>query len=286
MTVTEPDLERLIHRLAAAETLKAMPAVVDVLRAAPPNPPELIQRAFVGAENLQAFAEGASFVRVADQWSIRHGKRSLAAATRVVDFGSGWGRISRCLLAYLPPSRLYAIDVDIEMTALVNSSLPGVNAFTVDPLPPTVLRSEIADTILAFSVFSHLSPEAHTAWAREFGRLISRGGMAFVTLLDAAFFGQVERAKAAVADGDTSPFNASLATLFQDLDKARAAFDRGQPVYAGTGGGGVRTGDYYGWAAIPVAFMQRTWRKAGFDVVEWVPSGVLFQQAMIGLRRR
>jgi hypothetical protein len=284
--VTEPDLDRLIHSLAAAETLKAMPSVVDVFRAPPPNPPESIQRAFVGSENLQAFAEGASFVRIADQWSIRHRKRGLAAATRLVDFGSGWGRISRCLLAYVPPSRLYAIDVDIEMTALVNSSLPGVNAITVDPLPPTVLRTEIADAILAFSVFSHLSPDAHSAWAKEFGRIVSRGGMAFVTLLDAAFFGQVEQAKAARAGGDTTPFVASLADVFPDLAIAREAFDGGQPVYAGTGGGGVRTGDYYGWAAIPVEFMQRTWGEAEFDIVEWVPSGVLFQQAMVGLRRR
>jgi hypothetical protein len=212
--------------------------------------------------------------------------RGLASSKRVIDFGAGWGRISRCLLAFVPPSGLYAIDVDIEMTALINSSLPGVNALTVDSLPPTAFAAEMADAAVAFSVFSHLSPEAHAVWAKEFGRIILHGGMAFVTLLDAAFFDQVEQSRAALASGDTAPFTAALANLFPDLDAARASFDRGEPVYAGTGGGGVRTGDYYGWAATPVGFMQRTWDKAGFDIVEWAPSGTLFPQAMVGLRRR
>ena len=247
----DPDLDRLIHALAGAEIMAVVPDVVDVLHVPPRNPPESVQDAFVGAHHVEAFAEAASFVRVADQWSNRHRGRSLANASRVVDFGSGWGRISRFLLAHVAPSALYAIDVDVRMTALVNTTLPGVNAMTVAPLPPTVLRDEMAEAILAFSVFSHLSPEAHAAWAQEFARILEPGGMAFVTLLDAAFFDQLARSRAARAAGDTSPFTTAMADLFPDLDAARAAFDRGAPAYAGSGGGGVRTGDYYGWAATP-----------------------------------
>ena len=108
------------------------------------------------------------------------------------------------------------------MTALVGSTLPGVNTLTVEPLPPTVLRNQMADAAVAFSVFSHLSPAAHTAWALEFGRIISPGGMAFVTLLDSAFFDQLARATVAVAEGDTTTFSSALATLFPNLEDARA----------------------------------------------------------------
>jgi hypothetical protein len=286
MAELDADLDGLIYALAGAEILEVAPDVVDVLKTPPRNPPESIQDAFVGAHHVEAFAEAASFVRVADQWSKRHRGQSLSSASHVVDFGSGWGRISRFLLAHVSPSALYAIDVDVRMTALVNSTLAGVNAMTVAPLPPTVFRGEMADAILAFSVFSHLSPQAHAAWAQEFGRILEPGGMVFVTLLDGAFFDQLARSRAAHAAGDTSHFTTALADLFPDLDDARAAFDRGVPTYAGTGGGGVRTGDYYGWAAIPIPFMRRTWDEAGFDIVEWVPSGILFPQAMVGLRRR
>jgi hypothetical protein len=286
LTVTDQELDQLIHAFAGAEMMTAMPGVVDVFRSPPPNPPASVQIAFVGSENLQAFAEGASFVRVADEWSRRHGNDGLASARRIIDFGSGWGRIARCLLAYVEPSHLYAVDVDIEMTALLNTTLPGINAMTVDPQPPTVMRDAVVDAVVAFSVFSHLEPETHRAWAEEFGRLIVPGGMASITLLDAVFFDQLQGAKNALAGGDTSHFTTALASVITDLDAARAAYDNGRPVYAGTGGGGVRTGDYYGWAAIPPAFIKDVWGAAGFDVVEWTPSGVLFGQAMVGLKRR
>ena len=95
-----------------------------------------VQVAFVGSHNVEAFAEAASFVRVADQWSERHGRHGLASCSHVIDFGSGWGRISRFLLAYVHPSSLYAIDVDVQMTALVNSTLAGVNAMYGRTAPP------------------------------------------------------------------------------------------------------------------------------------------------------
>ncbi len=144
----------------------------------------------------------------------------------------------------------------------------------------------MADAVFAFSVFSHLSPEAHAAWAQEFGRIVMPGGIVFVTLLDEAFLDELVGYRAARANGSTSEFTTALAGLFPDLDATRRDFRLGHPIYAGTGGGGVRTGDYYGWAAIPNEFMARTWGAAGFDIVEWVPSGVLFSQAMVGLRHR
>lgn len=83
-------VDELIHAFARAETLAVLPPVVDVLRVAPPNPPESVQAAFVGSSYLTAYADAASFVRVADQWSERHRSQGLAASRLIVDFGSGW----------------------------------------------------------------------------------------------------------------------------------------------------------------------------------------------------
>jgi hypothetical protein len=286
MANREPDTDRLIRSFAGAETLAMIPPVVDVLAAAPPNPPESVQAQFVGASYTQAYSEAASFVRVADKWMRRHTGRGFASAAGVIDFGSGWGRISRFLLAHVAPTSLYSIDVDVQMTALVGSTLPGVNAMTVPPMPPTALRAGVADSMVAFSVFSHLSPESHLAWAGEFGRLLSDRGMVVLTLLDEVFFDQVAGAKALVAQGSVEPWAVALGSCFQDLDQARAGFARGEAAYAGVGGGGVLTGDFYGWAAVPRAFIERVWGEAGFEIVEWVPSGQLFAQAMVGLAKR
>jgi hypothetical protein len=256
-------VDDLINPFAQAKTLETLPIVVDVLKGAPPNPPETIQAQFVGASYVTAYAEAASFVGVADEWSQKYRGRGLASATNVIDFGSGWGRISRMLLAYVAPIKLYAVDVDQEMTALVGATLPGVNTMTSQPFPPTVLRDGMADAVLAFSVFSHLSPDAHEAWATEFGRLVADSGMVFLTVLDQVFFDQVRGAKEAVEAGSADAFAQSLSQCFPDLDDARRRYGAGEPAYAGLGGGGVRTGDYYGWAAIPPELKRKNGDRAG-----------------------
>lgn len=278
-----PTVDELIQAFAQAETLHELPRVVDVLRVPPPNPPEAIQTAFVGSSYSAAYAEAASFVRVADQWSRRHRQRTLSDAARVIDFGGGWGRISRFLLAHVQPSALYTLDVDVQMTAIVGSTLPGVNAMTVAPYPPTVFGDGIAEAVVGFSVFSHLSPATHAAWAREFGRLCAPGSMVFITLLDIPFFGQVQAAQDASEDVDAEWSARALANTFPDVSEARRQYESGEPVYAPVGGGGVRSADFYGWAAIPPEFIEREWGDSGFDIAEWVPSGSLFPQAMVGL---
>ena len=124
---------------------------------------------------------------------------------RILDFGSGWGRITRTLLTKVPATKIHAIDVDEQMTALLNTTLPGVNALTIAPEPPTVLGEASIDAAVAFSVFSHLSGPAHEAWAAEFGRIVAPGGVVAITVLDAAFFGQIAGAQAAVAAGEADP---------------------------------------------------------------------------------
>jgi hypothetical protein len=282
----ESEVSELIARFSKAPTLEALPNLIDVWAEVPPNPPEEIQVKFVGLSYESAYAEASSFIEVADQFATKHGRGGFASLNRIVDFGSGWGRISRMLLGKVGPTHIHALDVDEQMTALVNTTLPGVNALTISFEPPTILGDASVDAAVAFSVFSHLSGPAHEAWATEFGRVVAPGGVVAITVLDKAFFGQIAGAQAAVAAGDADGFAENLAQTFSDLKAAKAGFDAGQIQYAGTGGGEVRTGDYYGWAAAPPAYVERVWGAAGFRVVEWVPSGVLFQQALVFMVRQ
>jgi SAM-dependent methyltransferase len=279
--------ESLIAQFSDAETLTELPAVVDITQRTPPNPPARIQEQFVGSSYEAAYSEAFSFTNVVGQWSTENGRGTLPTLGRILDFGSGWGRITRVLLTKkVHPRQVIAADVDQAMTALVNVSLPGITALTVDPMPPTVLNADTFDLVTAYSVFSHLSPAAHEAWAQEFGRLVVDGGLVVLTVLDHAFFEQIQWSINDAKAGNATPAANSLAGAFPDLAAATAAFDRGDIVYSGTGGAGVRTGDYYGWAAASKPYIENTWGAAGFDIVQWVPSGVLFQQAAVALRRR
>ncbi len=283
--MAESSFSDQVIAFAQATSMPTLPEVIDVSVATPANPPEEIQMKFVGLSYENAYAEAETFVTVTDQFAEKHGPGDLASMNRVLDFGSGWGRITRTLLTKIPAHKIHAIDVDNEMTALLNTTLPGVNALTIAPEPPTVLGEGALDAGVAFSVFSHLSGPAHEAWAAEFGRLIAPGGVVAITVLDSAFFGQIAGAQAAVKAGTADDFAKSLATTFADLPAAQAGFKAGQIQYASTGGGEMRTGDYYGWAAAPNQYVERVWGAAGFRIVEWVPSGVLFPQALVFMVR-
>ena len=203
----------------------------------------------------------------------------------MLDLGSGWGRISRVLLSAMPPGQLFAADVDQEMTALVNVSLPGVNALTVTPEPPTVLATGSMDVVVAFSVFSHLSGPAHEAWAREIGRLLRPGGVAAITVLGEDFIDVVEGARAAVARGEGDGFSTSMASVIDDPAAARPGFRADRIQFWPTGGGGVRTDDYYCWAAASRRCVERVWGDAGLELASWRPSGELFSQSLAVLVR-
>jgi SAM-dependent methyltransferase len=279
--VTSP----LVQRLASGAPLGDPPAVIDIHGTTPPNPPEQLQMQFVGLSFEKAYSEAETFVSAVEQ-SLRAAGHPGLADSKVFDFGSGWGRISRVLLTKVAPERLFAADVDRDMTALVNVSLPGINAMTVTPMPPTVLGTGSMDVAVAFSVFSHLSGAAHEAWAHEIGRLVRPGGIVAVTVLGEDFINVVAGAQEAVARGEADDFSASMADVFPDVAAARAGFHSDQVQFGATGGGGVRTSDYYGWAAASRGCVERIWGEAGMDLVRWEPAHQLFPQALAVLVRR
>ncbi len=73
--------------------------------------------------------------------------------------------------------------------------------------------------------------------------------------------------------------------MFDDPAAARAEFRADRVVFGATGGGGVRTSDYYGWAVASRRAVERIWGDAGLELVRWRPSGELFQQALAVLVR-
>ena len=73
--------------------------------------------------------------------------------------------------------------------------------------------------------------------------------------------------------------------MVPDVPRARVDFHEGRFVYGDAGSDGARSGDFYGWAAAPRPWLEAHWGNHGFEIVEWVPSGVLFEQAMVCLRR-
>lgn len=275
----DPDrrAQEYIDRLAAAPTLDRIPRAIDPIAFPPPNPPREVQERFVGSSYSAAYVEAERFVSRA----FEHLSGATTRQLRVLDFGAGWGRILRMLLLRLKPEQLWSTDVDLDMTALVHATLPGVNANTNATLPPSSFRSGMFDAITAFSVFSHLSEEAHRAWVVEFARILRPGGHVFITVLEPQFLAAVVAAQAAVESGDADSFARNLASITRDGELDMRAAAKGRFVYAGLGDDdGPRARAFYSWAVAPRAWLERTWGEAGFQLTAWTPTGQLFEQAM------
>lgn len=180
----------------------------------------------------------------------------LGPTTRILDFGCGWGRISRFFFRDTRPEHVVGIDVDEEFVAICRRIMSGGTYQVVRPLPPTDLGAESLDLVVGYSVFSHLAEHAADAWMKEFARLLKPGGVIVVNTRPRSF---LEYCQSFARDPSAGPPLQALARMFPDFDEARRRYDAGEFVYAALGGGGARDRSFYGEAFIPEGYSRRAW---------------------------
>jgi SAM-dependent methyltransferase len=115
------------------------------------------------------------------------------AALRVLDWGSGCGRVSRNL-ARIGVEQLNGCDIDEEAVAWCSANLRG--AFQVTGVdPPLPYDDESFDVVIATSVLTHLPREGQSSWLREIGRILAPNGLLLASAmgLDAARLGRPSR---------------------------------------------------------------------------------------------
>lgn len=112
----------------------------------------------------------------------------LAEVQAVLDFASGYGRITRFLARVLPPDRLWISDVKPRAVAFQREKL-GVQGFAAPADPAQFPDAMRFDAVFVASFFTHLPEESFAAWLRPLYRAVLEGGvLAFsvndVSLLD------------------------------------------------------------------------------------------------------
>jgi cyclopropane fatty-acyl-phospholipid synthase-like methyltransferase len=204
----------------------------------PGVPSENVQRqttAQVGSPSLET---GGTTYRVFKQLHERHA-RPLDASDQILDFGCGWGRITRFFLKDVKPENLVGIDID-EVAIEACRQTNHWSRFERTPvLPPTQFDERTFDLIYAYSVFSHLSEQAHLQWLKEFFRITKPGGVVIVTTLPRSY---IERGK---------EFRTARQAQLQ-------AFDRGEYCYQPLN---EELNPHFGLACIPESYVRRVWAK-------------------------
>ncbi|HEX2596479.1 MAG TPA: class I SAM-dependent methyltransferase, partial [Luteimonas sp.] len=132
----------------------------------PRFPSEELQRNTTGLSSEAALRQAHAFYEDV-QDGLRKAGRPLTADSTVLDFGFGWGRISRVFMHDTRLRNIHGIDVDPEFAKLTQELFDSPQ-FTVCPaFPPTQYADGTFDLIYAYSVFSHLSEQACRAWMAE-----------------------------------------------------------------------------------------------------------------------
>lgn len=250
----------------------------------PAMPPEEIQVRFTGGYGEHTLREAFSFYRVVS------GATASSRPEAAMDFGCGWGRITRFGIRDFDKSRLIGVDPIEAMIEVCRDTNPWATFQQIGLRPPIDLPAGSLDVIFAFSVFSHLTEEVHLEWIEEFSRLLRRGGTLVVTTREREFIEECERLRTESPPPGTSDTLSAIASrgarsAFHDTQRYLDLYDAGHYCCDPIGAGDQLPTSTYGETCIPRAYAQRHWEPylSVTDFLDQVPG---IKQNVIVARRR
>ena len=194
----------------------------------------------------------------------RRGTFTLRQA-RVLDFGCGWGRITRFFLKDLSPENIYGADVSGVGIDACQRTLPG-SFRQISGQPPLEYGQDTFDLIYSWSVFSHLPEDLSTQWLVSFSRLLKPTGLLIVSTLPRSFITQCQKLRElGFLD---SAWKKAAAESFENPEVALQSYDRGSFVFS------AKHKPEYGMSVIPKAYVLSHWTRflEFCDFIETPPS--------------
>jgi SAM-dependent methyltransferase len=152
----------------------------------PAVPDAALQAGWNGASGGALAVQGAAFYRRLCERFARHGALPLADA-RVLDFGCGWGRLTRMLARDVAPGSLFGCDPSQAILDVCAENGVPAELARSDFLPDRIPFDGAFDLALAFSVFTHLSEPAHQRCLDALHAALAPGGILVVTVRPSAY---------------------------------------------------------------------------------------------------
>ncbi|MBV8202972.1 MAG: methyltransferase domain-containing protein, partial [Acidobacteria bacterium] len=189
------------------------------------------------------FQSGASIAAaMAEVLGWRFGRPGRAG--RLLDFASGYGRVTRFLLRLLPAERIWVSDVYAQGVSFQQRT------FGVHGIVSTVRPEDFAaaaggasfDAILVTSLFTHLPEERFVAWLRVLMSLLAPGGVLAFSVHDRCLLPPGEELPEAGLVFQEISESASLAGADYGSTWVSEEFVRGALERALGGGGGGAAG--------------------------------------------
>ena len=153
------------------------PALSSIL---PAMASEEVQKAWTGTFGKALLNQTIPFVRYI--LSVSNWRPQQIDDFKVLDYGCGYGRISRLMMKYVDTKDIFGADPWKESVALVHEAGFGENFKLTDEVPSILPFEENSfDLIYAFSVFTHLSAAVAQKSLQTLSRYLSDDGVLVIT---------------------------------------------------------------------------------------------------------
>lgn len=147
----------------------------------PGHPDPALQQVWNGTSGVSLAEQSVCFYRKLKEMNARYGAAQLPD-TRILDFGCGWGRLTRMLAKDVDPGNLHGCDPVEDILAVCRDSRVPAELAKSDFLPEKLPFDTKFDLIFSFSVFTHISEAAHLASLKAIHDSLAPGGLFVVTV--------------------------------------------------------------------------------------------------------
>jgi len=209
----------------------------------PSFPENELQDRVHGHHGASSLTEAENFFKFAKANTYK--SPSNAAGKRLLDFGSGWGRIVRPFMRDFDLPRLYGFEPDFLFCALARTLNPYVTFLPGVFVPDNSLPVQFFDMAVGWSIFSHLSPTSASLWLAELGRAIVPGGLCVFTTWGERF---LRRLKSEAAQRDAGQeihwYSSVCLAAAGSIEERLAEYEQGDFVWF-TGGKSTLYGEAF-----------------------------------------
>jgi 2-polyprenyl-3-methyl-5-hydroxy-6-metoxy-1,4-benzoquinol methylase len=250
--------------------------------ALPGFPPDEVQIRTVGSAGAHALREAFAFYAFVKRMCARHGVE-LSAATKILDFGIGWGRIARFFLKDVDAENLYGADVDRELVRVCADTALPVAVAHVEPKGSLPFAHDEFDLVTAYSVFTHLPEPVQDTWLAEISRAMVPGALFVATVQSPRTF---ELFRAVDPDDDAQHFwhRRVASRLRKHPGSVRAFSENGFAFLPSRAERWDDPAETFGNTFVSPRYVERHW-GAFFEIVEYHDAAE-YPQAIVVARAR
>lgn len=155
---------------------------------------EKVQVDWTGNSGMTLLRQTSAFVR-ATACAVGQYTDQTMRNCRMLDYGCGYGRIARLMLAYCNQDALFGVDPLQESINLCNKAGLGPAFRLSDYLPETLPVEGKFEVIYAFSVFTHTSKKATLKCLDTLRDYVSPDGLLVITVRPIEYWSHHEDAR-------------------------------------------------------------------------------------------